>query len=343
METQGKKGEKDYCGCSLYQTGLAERAVIHTIAYLITTPCRCTCCYKLLITYFIPLSLSLPSLKKANMKNLFITTIALSALFFAEAQTLTTPQASSTQTIKQNFGLSTIDLSYSRPGIKGRKVFGDLVPYGKVWRTGANNATTITFGDTVFIGGSKVSPGKYGLLTIPDAANWTVIISKQTDVTSPDDYKQDQDVVRVSAKPFTLPFPIETFSISIDDIKSNSCNIGFLWENVYVAIPVSTDVDGKVMKQIDNLMNKDNKPYYNAAQYYYDNGKDLNQALAWINKAVEATPKAQPWVHTLKTRILAKQGKKTEAMAAAKNAIQIATETKFPDFVKQNEDILKTL
>ncbi len=277
------------------------------------------------------------------MKKIIFAAIAVLSLSVAGAQTLTTPQASTTQTLKQNFGLSTIEISYSRPGVKGRTIFGDLVPYGKVWRTGANQATTITFGDEVMIGDAKVPAGKYGLLTIPEAGEWTIIISKQTDVTSPDAYKQDQDVVRVQAKPFPLPMSIETFTISVDDVKSNSCNIGIMWDRVYLMFAVTTDVDSKVMKQIDNTMNKDNKPYYTAAQYYYDNGKDLNQALAWINKATEASPEGQPWVHTLKTRILAKLGKKSEAIAAANNAIRIATATKFPDFVKQNEDILKTL
>lgn len=277
------------------------------------------------------------------MKKIFITAVAVSTFLFTNAQPLTTPQPSPTQTLKQNFGLSSVELSYSRPGIKGRTVFGDLVPYGKVWRTGANQATTITFGEEVMIGETKVPAGKYGLLTIPEAAEWTIIISKQTDVTSPDAYKQDQDVVRVKAKPFPLPMSIETFTMSFDDVKSSSCNVGIMWDKVYVMFPVSADVDSKVMKQIDNIMTKDNKPYYNAATYYFDNGKDMNQALAWVNKAVEASPKAQPWVHTLKTKILAKMGKKTEAIAAAKNAIQIATDTKFPEFVKQNEDILKTL
>lgn len=277
------------------------------------------------------------------MKKLIVAAAALIGFTVTDAQPLTTPQASPTQTIKQNFGLSTVELSYSRPGIKGRKVFGDLVPYGQVWRTGANNATTLTFGDEVMIGGTKVPAGKYGLLTIPDAKEWTIIISKQTDVTSPDAYKQDQDVVRLKATPMPMPFPIETFTISFDEVKSNSLTMGLLWDNLYVPVPISTDVDTKVMKSIDNIMNKDNKPYYQAATYYYDSGKDLNQALTWVNKAVEANPNAQPWVHTLKTRILAKMGKKEEAMAAAKNAIRVANETKFPEFVKQNEEIMKTL
>ncbi|HUR66682.1 MAG TPA: DUF2911 domain-containing protein, partial [Chitinophagaceae bacterium] len=206
-----------------------------------------------------------------------------------------------------------------------------------------NGATTLSFGDEVMIGGTKVPAGKYGLLTIPDAKEWTIIITKQTDVTSADAYKMDQDVVRVKATPMPMPFPIETFTISFDEVKPNSLTLGMLWDNLYVPLPISTDVDSKVMKQISDIMTKDNKPYYGAAQYYYDAGKDMNQALIWINKAVEASPNAMPWVHTLKTRILVKMGKKEDAMAAAKNAIRVANETKFPDFAKQNEDIMKTL
>ena len=149
------------------------------------------------------------------MKKIFITAFAISALLFAEAQTLTTPQPSTTQTIKQNFGLSSIELTYSRPGIKGRKIFGDLVPFGKVWRTGANSANTITFGDTVFINGTKINPGKYGLVSIPEEKNWTLIVSKQLDITSPEAYKQDQDIVRVNAKTMEKNESLETLPCSL--------------------------------------------------------------------------------------------------------------------------------
>jgi hypothetical protein len=276
------------------------------------------------------------------MKKIAMMLAAALGMIGAEAQ-LNTPSPSPLQTIKQNFGLSFIELSYSRPGMKNRKVFGDLVPFGQVWRTGANAATTLTFGDEVIIGGTKVPAGKYGLLSIPGEKEWTLIISKQTDVTSPDDYKQDQDVVRIKANPASLPRSVETMVIAFENIKGNSCDIGLSWESTYVSFPVSTDVDGKVMKQIDNIMNKDNRPYYQAASYYYDNGKDLSQALNWINKATEAAPNSMPWVHTLKTRILAKMGRKDDAIAAAKNAIRIANETKYTEFAKQNEEILKTL
>ncbi|MFZ9387641.1 MAG: DUF2911 domain-containing protein [Chitinophagaceae bacterium] len=277
------------------------------------------------------------------MKKILFSAIAICSLMLADAQSLNTPQPSPTQTVKQNFGLSSIELSYSRPGMKGRQIFGDLVPYGKIWRTGANNATTLTFGDDVMIGGVKIPAGKYGLLTIPEANEWTVIITKQTDVTSPDAYKADQDMVRVKVTPAEMPFAIETFTIMFNEMKSNSCVLGIMWDRSYVALPISTDVDTKVMKAIENIMTKDNKPYYGAASYYYDNDKDMNMALSWINKATEASPNAQPWVHTLKTRILVKLGRKKEAIEAANNAIRIANETKYPEFAKQNEDIIKSL
>src|SRR5687767_11423370 len=151
------------------------------------------------------------------MRKLFITAVAVLLLSGADAQ-LRTPAPSPTQTIKQDFGLSSVELSYSRPGMKGRKVFGDLVPYGKVWRTGANQATTISFGEEVTFGGKKVPAGKYGLLTIPNTGEWTVILTKQLDVTSPSAYKQDQDVARVTATPDEMPFGIESFMMVFDNI-----------------------------------------------------------------------------------------------------------------------------
>src|SRR5881394_700994 len=119
------------------------------------------------------------------MRKIILGIIVFATTFSVSSQSLKMPPPSPPQTIKQDFGISSIELSYSRPGVKGRKVFGDLVPFGKVWRTGANNATTITFGDDVTIGGVNIKAGKYGLLTIPDKDNWTIIISKNTTVTSP--------------------------------------------------------------------------------------------------------------------------------------------------------------
>jgi hypothetical protein len=276
------------------------------------------------------------------MKKLFITAIAAFTLFAVDAQTLTTPQPSPTQTIKQNFGLASIELSYSRPGMKGRKIYGDLVPFGKVWRTGANQASTLTFAEEVTIGGVKIKAGKYGLLSIPEKKSWTLIISKQTDVTSPAAYKQDQDVVRVEAKTMDMDMTMETFTMQFANIKSNSCELHIMWDQTAVALPISVDVETKVMGQIDQLMNKDNRPYFNAAMYYMDNGKDLNQALAWLDKAVEAQPNAF-WIHHQRANCLAKLGKKEEAKTAAERSKAIATEQKNDDYVKLNEKLLAEL
>jgi Protein of unknown function (DUF2911)/Tetratricopeptide repeat len=276
------------------------------------------------------------------MKKLSITAIAVFTLFFTDAQTLTTPQPSPTQTVKQNFGLSSVELSYSRPGVKGRKIFGDLVPFDKVWRTGANNATTLTFGDSVTIGGTKIPPGKYGLLTIPDKKSWTIIISKQTNVTSPADYKQDQDVVRVDAKTMDMDYSVETFTIQFANIKPSTCELHMMWDKTAVALPITTDVETKVMSQIDQLMNKDNRPYFNAALYYMENGKDLNQALAWFDKAIELQPTAF-FIHHQRANCLAKLGRKEEAKAAAEKSKQLAITAKNDDYVRLNEKLLAEL
>jgi hypothetical protein len=275
------------------------------------------------------------------MKKIILLAAAVYIFASTDAQ-LTTPQPSPTANIKQNFALSTIEISYSRPGVKGRKIFGELVPYGKVWRTGANNATTISFGEEVMVGGKKVPKGKYGLLTIPGESEWTIIISKQDTVTSPAQYKQDLDVVRVKAQPATLPFSIETMMINIDNIKSNSCDIGLAWDNVYVSFPVTSDVDGKVMEQIKNSMERDSRPYYGAAFYYIENNKDLNKAVEWLDKAYAQNPDGY-WILYQKARALKMLGKKADAMTVSNKSMEIAKKDKNDDYVKLNEDLQKTL
>jgi hypothetical protein len=261
---------------------------------------------------------------------------------FCYSQTLTTPQISATEEIKQNFGLSQIEVSYSRPGVKGRNIFGDLVPYGKVWRTGANNATTITFGDDVMINNTKIPAGKYGLLTIPAENEWTVIFTKQTDVTNASAYKQDQDVLRVSVKPFQLPFSIENFTIDFNDISSDSCKLELMWDNVYVHVPIATDIDNRVMTQIKQVMEHDNRPYFSAAVYYIENGKDLNQAVEWLDKAIAQNPDAY-FMYYQKARALAKLGKKQDAITASNKSIELAKQAKNDDYVALNEKLQKSL
>jgi hypothetical protein len=276
------------------------------------------------------------------MKKLILSAAAVFMLLTADAQTLRTPAPSTTQTVKQDFGLGSVELSYSRPNAKGRKVYGDLVPFGNVWRTGANQATTLTFTDEVMIGDKKVPAGKYGLLSIPDKDKWTLIISKQTNVTSPTAYKKEEDVVRIEVKTMKMDDKMETFTIQFADVKPTSCELHIMWENTAVALPIGTDVEKKVMAQIDQLMNKDNKPYFNAAMYYLDNGKDLNQALAWFDKAVEAQPNAF-WIQHQRANCLAKLGKKAEAKAAAEKSKAMAAEQKNDDYVKLNEKLIESL
>lgn len=275
------------------------------------------------------------------MRKIFFIAIVTIAFQFTNAQTLKVPAPSPTQSLKQDFALSSIELSYSRPGVKGRKIFGDLVPYGKVWRTGANSATTVTFGDDVTIGGVTVKAGTYGLLTIPDKDNWIIIISKQTDVTSPADYKQDQDVVRVNVKPYTLPYSEETFTIGINNIKENSCSIGLAWDNQYAAFDVTTDIDSKIMANIKRIMDNDNRPYFQAAMYYMTNGKDLNTALGWFDKAIAQNDAF--FIQHQRANCLAKLGRKAEAIAAAKKSMEQAKEAKNDDYVRLNEKLLAEL
>lgn len=276
------------------------------------------------------------------MKKLLSSLLLLTLALAGQGQALKTPAASTGQIVKQEFGLGSIELSYSRPNAKGRTIFGDLVPYGAVWRTGANGATTLTFSDEVIIGDKKVPAGKYGLLSIPGASEWTIIITKQTDVTSPSAYKQEMDVVRLKATPQKLPFAIETFMIAFDNVKSDAIELSILWDNTSVAFEIKADLDSKIMGQIDNLMNKDNKPYFNAAMYYMDNKKDLNKAADWLNKATEQTPTAY-WVWYQKARCLAMLGKKAEAKVASDKSLELAKAGKNPDYVTLNEKLQASL
>jgi hypothetical protein len=275
------------------------------------------------------------------MKRLFLSAIAAFILISSNAQ-LKTPAPSPTQTVKQDFGISSIELSYSRPGIKKRKMYSDIAPAGEVWRTGANNATILTFGDDVTIGGTKVPAGKYGLLSIPNKKEWTLIISKQTNVTSPAAYKQESDVVRVNVPVTKTKSSVETFTIAFNNVAPSSCELQLSWGNSAVTLPITTDVDSRIMASIDAAMKTDKPPYGQAAQYYMDNGKDLNQALAWYNKAVEQQPDAY-WLQHQWANCLAKLGKKQEAISAAQRSKELASKAKNEDYVRMNDKLLAEL
>ncbi|RYF95115.1 MAG: DUF2911 domain-containing protein, partial [Chitinophagaceae bacterium] len=218
----------------------------------------------------------------------------------------------------------------------------DIVPYGAIWRTGANSATTLTFGDEVTIGGTKIPAGKYGLLTIPDKKNWTIIISKQTDVTSPAAYKQEMDVVRYTTEVSKTKSAAESFTIQFVNVKPSSCDLQIMWDKSSVILPITTDIDSKIMASIESAMKSEKPPYFQAAMYYMENGKDLKQALAWFNKAVEAQPDAF-WVQHQWANCLAKLGQKSEAKTAALKSRELAAAAKNEDYVKLNDKLLKEL
>jgi hypothetical protein len=275
-------------------------------------------------------------------KKTMLCSLAVLFLLAVNAQTIKTPATSSTQTIKQDLGIGSVELSYSRPNVKTRKIFGDLVPFGQVWRTGANQATTLTFSDEVLIGGTKVPAGKYGFVTIPDKNEWTLILTKQLDVTNPSGYKQEDDIVRVKAKPVALATPTETFTMQFANVKATGADLQLSWDNTAVTLPITTDVDKKVMAQIEEIMNKDNRPYFQAALYYLESGKDVNQALAWLDKAAEQQPNAF-WVHHQRANALAKLGRKQEAKQTAQKSMELARQQKNEDYVRLNEKLIASL
>jgi hypothetical protein len=272
---------------------------------------------------------------------LFAFGIFCCAALFADAQSIKTPQPSPGQTLRQDFGISSIELNYSRPGMKGRKIFGDLVPYGKVWRTGANSATRIKFSDDVTIGGQTLKAGEYAIYTVPNEKEWEIIINKGS-ANWGTDYKQEDDILRVKATSVKLDWPVETFTMQFSNVKSNSTDLQIMWDKTLVSVPITTDVDQKVIAQIDNAMNKDNRPYFAAAMYYMETGRDLNQALAWLDKAIEQNPTAF-WVYHQKANALAKLGKKAEAKTTAQKSIELAKTANNDDYVKLNEKLIASL
>lgn len=276
----------------------------------------------------------------------FATTAGAMLLLYAGttlAQGIKMPAPSPTQTIKQDFALSNIELSYSRPLKNGRVIMGDLVPYGKVWRTGANSATTITFGEDVKFGDVAVKAGKYGLLTIPGAQSWTIILTSSLDVTSPAAYKAENDIARVKVKPVAMPFSQESFTIGFEKVRSNSVVLSLSWDKTKVPVVITADIDGKITAQIDEAMQSaEKKPYFQAAVYYFENGKDLNKAVEWIDEATRQSPDAF-FIWYQKARINAKAKNVKVAKEAAQKSIELATAAKNDDYVALNKKLLATL
>lgn len=267
--------------------------------------------------------------------------IAVCCSLQVNAQGLKLPQASSAQTITQEFGLGSITLTYSRPNVKGRKIFGvgTLQPYGEVWRTGANQATVIKFSDDVTIEGKNVPAGEYGLFSIPGKDEWTIIINKTAKQWGAYQYKQADDVVRFIVKPSLVKDLVETFTMQFTNVKPATCDLTLMWERTAVTMHIVTDVDTRVMANIDEAMKGEKKPYFAAAQYYYENNKDLGKALGWMNELEKGDPKAY-YYKVWKARIQLKMGDKAGAIATATQGAALAKADKSDEYVRLNEAVI---
>lgn len=253
---------------------------------------------------------------------------------------LKVPAPSPSGMVKQAVGLSDISVEYSRPSAKGRVIFGDVVPFGKVWRTGANGATKITFGEDVKVEGNAVPAGTYALYTMPNKDSWEIMLYKDLTLGgNVADYKKESELVRFNVKPKALNDKVESFTIDIADVTANSANVELNWEKTRVAFNVVSDIDAKIMKNIETNVVNDSRPYFQAATYYYDNNKDLKQASEWADKAIASNPKAF-WMVMLKAKIQAKQGDKKGAVASAEKVIALATEAKNDDYVAMAKKIV---
>lgn len=255
---------------------------------------------------------------------------ALVAGLFAQAPAapqIKFPSASPQGVIKQRVGITDIEVTYNRPSAKGRKIFGGLVPYGQVWRTGADAATRVSFSTDVKLNGAAVPAGTYELFTIPGESEWTVIVQAVKDKAQWGSYAYDpkNDTARFTAKPAAFPYPVETFAINIGEITQTKATLALFWESTRVPITVEVDTVGALVPQIEAVMASDaeKKPWFPAAMFYYENNLDLEKAAAWIAKGLEAQPKAF-WMHYRHGLILAKKGDKAGALAAANKSKELA-------------------
>ncbi|HMK04523.1 MAG TPA: DUF2911 domain-containing protein [Ferruginibacter sp.] len=275
------------------------------------------------------------------MKKILLPAI-ITCISLAAAAQVRMPAPSPTQTVKQEFGISSIELTYSRPSAKDRKIYGDLVPYNKLWRTGANAATKIVFRDAVEIGGKKVDTGTYVLYTIPGVDSWEVILNKGLSNWGIDGYKETEDVVRFKAEPMKMKDRMETFTMQFSDVLPESCKLEIMWDKTAIAIPIRTNFKDMVRAQINAAMETDKKPYWQAAQFYNEYDRNLPKALENVSKAAEANDKAF-WILLYKAKIQKEMGDNAGAMATSKKSEALAKEAKNDDYVKMNQDLQKTL
>ena len=279
------------------------------------------------------------------MKFFLIIVFAIVNLFTAGQAQVSMPAPSPTQTIIQDFGLGKIELTYSRPGIKGRQLFGEnseLVPLGKPWRTGANAATKIHFTDSVSIGGKTLDTGSYVIYTIPNKTQWDVVLSKGNTYPGSEGFKASDDVVHVKASVVAIKDKIETFTMQFANVKNESCELHLRWGNTDVTVPITTHIKDRIRTQLEAALQGDKKPYSQAATFYYDYDKNYAKALENINKATAENPKAF-FLFLQKARIQRDMGDKEGAKASAMKTIELAKEAKNADYENFGNQLLKQL
>ena len=276
------------------------------------------------------------------MKKLILLTFICSLSLSVNAQ-IKSPQPSTSQTVTQTVGLTNIELSYSRPSMRERNIFGELVPYGKMWRTGANKNTTITFDKDVIIGSKEVKAGTYAIFTKPNAQSWEVYFYSDTsNWGTPAAWENEKVVASIKANVVAMPMELETFTISFDAITNDSTTLGFRWDHTYVSVPISFFTDTQVTKSIESVMSGPNAgDYYTAAVYYLNADKDIKKAKNWIDKAIEMRENPAFWYHRQQSLIYAKSGDKNGAIKAAKKSLALAKEAGNEDYEALNTKSLK--
>lgn len=272
------------------------------------------------------------------MKNLVLSLFLVLTLGWSMQAQISTPAPSPLAKMEQMVGLTEVHLEYSRPSAKGRTIFGDLVPYDKLWRTGANAATKVTFSENVVIEGQDLEAGSYALFTIPGEDEWTIIFNTDTEQGGTGNYDEEKDALRVTVKPQALSQHVETFTIGINDITSSSATMNLRWENTQVIVPFTVFTDIQVEASIAQVMGgPSSRDYYAAASYYLAEGKDPKQALEWINKHLEMDePKF--WTLLAKSRIQAEAGNLKAAIKTAEQSKKMAMDAGYDSYVKMNEE-----
>lgn len=275
------------------------------------------------------------------MKKLALLMFAGLLAVSVEAQ-LQTPHPSPASKLKQTVGLTEVVVEYSRPSMRGRTIFGDLVPYGKMWRTGANKNTTIKFADDVTIDGQEVKAGSYAIFTKPGETSWEVVFYADTNNWgTPREWDESKVAAKTTAQVYPMPMPVETFTMTFDDLHNNGATLGILWEKAYVGVKFEVPTAKKADKSIEAVMSGPGaNEYYAAASYYLDEGKDLEKAKEWIDKAVSMNENGF-WIMRKQSLIYAKLGDKKGAIEAAKKSMEVAEKAGNADYVKLNKDSLK--